>query len=116
MRRLRDVGALPASALHGVRTRGTRLPRDRSTGTLYSFTVARQATAPHFRSQVPQVIAIVELSNGVHVTTVLLADQAGSVPGSTAATASDPLGSGLAAGAALEPVFLDGDDGITLLH
>jgi uncharacterized OB-fold protein len=37
-------------------------------GTLYSFTVARRATAPQWEPDVPYVIAIVELEEGVHMT------------------------------------------------
>lgn len=40
--------------------------------TLYTFTVARQPTAPHFADEVPQLIAIVELSEGVRMTSTLV--------------------------------------------
>lgn len=38
-------------------------------GTVYSFTVARRATAPQWAGDVPYVIAIVELEEGGHMTT-----------------------------------------------
>ena len=41
-------------------------------GTVYTFTVARRPTAPPFAGDVPQVIAVVELDVGVHVTTTLV--------------------------------------------
>lgn len=68
--------------------------------TVHTFTIARQPTARYFRAEVPQVIAIVELANGVRLTTTLVTD--------------DP--DGVAVGTAVVPVFDDGDDGITLLR
>ena len=41
-------------------------------GTLYTFTVARQPTSPHFVDDVPQLIAVVELDQGVRLTTNLV--------------------------------------------
>jgi uncharacterized OB-fold protein len=41
-------------------------------GTVYTFTVAQQATAPPFADEVPQLLAIVELSEGVRVSTTLV--------------------------------------------
>lgn len=41
-------------------------------GFLYSFTVARQPTAPHFADEVPQLLAIVELEQGVRMTSTLI--------------------------------------------
>ena len=41
-------------------------------GTLYTFTIARQPTSPHFASEVPQRIAVVELDEGVRLTTTLV--------------------------------------------
>lgn len=67
---------------------------------LHSFTVARQATAPQFAAEVPQKIAIVELDCGVRLTTTLVTDDPDSIR----------------PGAALDAVFDDGDDGITLLR
>lgn len=37
-------------------------------GTIWSFTVARRATAPQWEGDVPYVIAIVELAEGPHMT------------------------------------------------
>lgn len=41
-------------------------------GTLHTFTVARQPTAPHFADQVPQVLAVVELDEGPRLTSTLV--------------------------------------------
>jgi uncharacterized OB-fold protein len=41
-------------------------------GTLYSFTVARQATAPQFADETPQLIGVVELDEGVRLNTVMI--------------------------------------------
>jgi uncharacterized protein len=41
-------------------------------GTLYTFTIARQPTSPHFASEVPQRLAVVELDEGVRMTTTLV--------------------------------------------
>jgi len=41
-------------------------------GTLYTYTIARQPTSPHFARDVPQRLAVVELDEGVHVTTTLV--------------------------------------------
>jgi uncharacterized OB-fold protein len=41
-------------------------------GTLYSFTVARQATAPQFAAETPQLIGVVELDEGVRLNTVMI--------------------------------------------
>ena len=41
-------------------------------GTLYTFTIARQPTSPHFASEVPQRLAVVELDEGVRLTTTLV--------------------------------------------
>ncbi len=40
--------------------------------TLYTYTIARQPTAPHFAEEVPQRIAVVELEEGVRLTTTLV--------------------------------------------
>ncbi len=40
--------------------------------TLYSFTIARQPTAPHFANETPQLLAIVELDVGVRMTSTLV--------------------------------------------
>jgi len=68
-------------------------------GVIFTFTVTRQATTPSFADEVPQIIAVVELSEGVHVTSVIVGAEPGQV----------------AVGAAVVPVFEHGDDGRTLL-
>ena len=40
-------------------------------GEVHTFTIARAPTAPHFRDEVPQIIALVELDEGVRLTTTL---------------------------------------------
>ena len=68
--------------------------------TVYSFTVARQATHPAFAAEVPQLLAIVELAEGVRMTTTLVG------------VAPEDLRVGLS----VEPVFDHGADGTTLLR
>jgi uncharacterized protein len=41
-------------------------------GTLYTFTIARQPTSPHFAGEVPQRLGVVELDEGVRLTTTLV--------------------------------------------
>jgi uncharacterized OB-fold protein len=41
-------------------------------GTVYTFTIARRATAPQFEDEVPQKIAVVELDEGPRLTTTLV--------------------------------------------
>jgi uncharacterized OB-fold protein len=41
-------------------------------GYLYTFTIARQPTAPHFADEVPQRLAVVELDEGVRMTSTLV--------------------------------------------
>ena len=41
-------------------------------GTLYSFTVARVPTLPEFTDEMPQLLAVVELAEGVHINTTLV--------------------------------------------
>ncbi|MBI2761684.1 MAG: Zn-ribbon domain-containing OB-fold protein [Chloroflexi bacterium] len=41
-------------------------------GTVYTFTIARRATAPQFEDEVPQKIAVVELDVGPRITTTLV--------------------------------------------
>jgi uncharacterized OB-fold protein/acyl dehydratase len=41
-------------------------------GTLYSFTVARVPTLPEFTDEIPQLLAVVELAEGVHINTTLV--------------------------------------------
>lgn len=69
-------------------------------GTVYTFTIARQATHPAFAGEVPQLLAIVELDEGVRMTTTIVD------------VAPDDLRIGLP----VSPVFDHGDDGITLLR
>ena len=42
------------------------------TGTVYTFTVARRATAPMFEDEVPQKIAVIELDEGPRLTSTLV--------------------------------------------
>jgi uncharacterized OB-fold protein len=44
-------------------------------GTVYSYTIAQQATHPTFADEVPYVIAIVELDEGPHITTNIVGCQ-----------------------------------------
>ena len=69
-------------------------------GTLYTFTVTRQATAPHFVDEVPQLIAMIDLREGVRLTSTLIADE------------TDKL----RVGASVEPVFDHVNDEVTLLR
>jgi uncharacterized OB-fold protein len=69
-------------------------------GTVYSYTVARQATHPAFAAEVPQLLAIVELDEGVRMTTTIVG------------VAPDDLRVGLS----VAPVFDHGSDGMTLLR
>jgi uncharacterized OB-fold protein len=41
-------------------------------GTVYTFTIAEQPTAPPFVDEVPQLLAIVELTEGVRMSTTLV--------------------------------------------
>jgi uncharacterized OB-fold protein len=69
-------------------------------GTVYTFTVAEQATAPPFADEVPQLLAIVELTEGVRMSTTLVG--------------VDPAA--ITVGMPVVPVFDHGDDGMTLLR
>lgn len=64
-------------------------------GTIHTFTVARQATHPAFAQEVPQLLAVVELEEGVKMTTTLV----GTTP------------EALRVGQRVEPVF---DDTLTM--
>ena len=68
-------------------------------GTLYTFTIARRPTAPQFADHIPQLIAVVELDEGVRLNSVMvnIAPEA------------------LAVGMAVKPVF-HLQDGATLLY
>jgi len=41
-------------------------------GTLYTFTITRQPTSPHFADEVPQRLAVVELDEGIRMTSTLV--------------------------------------------
>jgi len=69
-------------------------------GHIYSWTVGRQATHPSFAEDVPQFLAVVELDEGVRMTTTIVDADEGD----------------LVVGRAVEPVFEHGSDGMTLLH
>lgn len=69
-------------------------------GTIFTFSVATQATFPAFADEVPQIIAVVELPEGVHMTTTIV----------------DAAPEDVRVGAAVTPVFDRGDDGLTLLR
>ena len=69
-------------------------------GTVYTFTVAEQPTAAPFADEVPQLLAIVELTEGVRVSTTLV----------------DVDADAIRVGMPVTPVFDHGEDGITLLR
>jgi uncharacterized OB-fold protein len=69
-------------------------------GHLFSYTITHQPTTYQFADEMPQVIAIVELDEGVRLTTTLVGVEHGS----------------LRAGMKLVPAFDHGDDGLTLLR
>jgi uncharacterized protein len=69
-------------------------------GSVYTFTVALQPTAPPFADELPQLLAVVELNEGVRVSTTLVGVEPDAV----------------AIGMPVAPVFDHGDDGITLLR
>ncbi len=69
-------------------------------GTIHTYTVTRQPIHPAFADETPQIQAIVELGIGVRMTTTLVEVEPEAVE----------------IGAAVEPVFDDGPDGITLLR
>jgi uncharacterized OB-fold protein len=73
-------------------------------GSVYTFTVAEQPTAPPFADEVPQLLAIVELTQGVRVSTTLVGVEPAAI----------------AVGMSVVPVFDhasdDDGDGITLLR
>jgi uncharacterized protein len=70
------------------------------TGVVHTFTVARYPTAPPFATEVPQLLAVVELDEGVRMTTTLVDVEPESV----------------CVGLAVVPVFDHGSDGRTLLR
>ncbi len=69
-------------------------------GTLYSFTVARVPTLPEFSDEMPQLLAVVELDQGVHLNTTLVG--------------VDPAD--VRVGQRLRPVFDDRPGSVTLLR
>ena len=69
-------------------------------GSVYTFAVAEQPTAPPFADEVPQLLAVVELTEGVRLSTTLVDVEPGAIR----------------IGLPVQPVFDHGDDGITLLR
>jgi uncharacterized OB-fold protein len=69
-------------------------------GTIWTFSVATQATFPAFADEVPQIIAVVALPEGVHLTTTIVGAEPGAVR----------------VGALVSPVFEHAEDGTTLLR
>ena len=69
-------------------------------GTVYTFAVAEQPTAPPFADEVPQLLAIVELTEGVRLSTTLV----------------DVEPATISIGMPVAPVFDHGHDGLTLLR
>ncbi|MDB5730138.1 MAG: acyl dehydratase [Variovorax sp.] len=69
-------------------------------GTLYSFTVARVPTLPEFSDEMPQLLAVVELDQGVHINTTLVGVDAAAVR----------------VGQRLRPVFDERPGSVTLLR
>jgi uncharacterized OB-fold protein len=68
--------------------------------TLYTFTIARQPTSPHFANEVPQRLAVVELEEGVRVSSTLV----------------NVEDADIRVGMALKPVFDTVTDEVTLLR
>lgn len=68
--------------------------------TLYTFTIARQPTAPQFAEDVPQRLAVVELREGVRMTTTLV----------------NVTDADIRIGMALRPVFDAASETVTLLR
>ena len=69
-------------------------------GVLYTFTVSHQPTSPHFADEVPQLLAVVELDEGVRLTTTLVG----------VAVADIEIGM------RVQPVFDHVDEAVTLLR
>lgn len=69
-------------------------------GTLYTYTVARVPTLPEFSDEMPQLLAVVKLDEGVHINTTLVG--------------VDPAA--LKVGMKLRPVFDDRPGPVTLLR
>lgn len=70
------------------------------TGTLYTFTVGRIPTLPEFTDEMPQLLAVVELDEGVHINTTMVG--------------VDP--DALKVGMRVRPVFDDRPGEVTLLR
>jgi uncharacterized OB-fold protein len=68
-------------------------------GTLYTFTVARRPTAPQFADEIPQLIVVVELEQGVRMNSLMV----------------NIIPEELSVGMAVKPVFHQ-QDGATLLY
>jgi hypothetical protein len=68
--------------------------------TLYTFTITRQPTAPFFADEVPQRLAVVELAEGVRMTSTLV----------------DVADADIRIGMKLKPVFDRVSDAATLLR
>ncbi len=68
--------------------------------TLHTFTIARQPTAPQFADEVPQILAVVELEEGVRMTSTLVRVTEKAIE----------------IGMQLEPYFDRVADGVTLLR
>ena len=71
-----------------------------ASGVVYTLAVSHQPTAPPFADEVPQVLAVVELGNGVRITTTLVG--------------VDPDEATI--GMAVVGLYDHGDDGMTLLR
>ncbi len=56
------------------------------TGVLYAYSIAQHPTAPWFASETPHIIAVVELDNGVRLTTNIVAADPQSLPIGTPVT------------------------------
>lgn len=69
-------------------------------GTLHTYTVTQQPTAPHFADEVPQIIAMIDLDEGVRLTTTLVHN-------------SDIA---IEVGARVKPVFDHVNDNVTMLR
>ncbi len=67
---------------------------------LYTFTVARQATSPHFTGDVPQLLAVVEFPEGFRMTSTLV----------------NVAPQDIRVGMALRPVFDAVSDTVTMLR
>lgn len=68
--------------------------------TLYSFTITRQPTAPFFADEVPQRLAVVELAEGIRMTSTLV----------------DVADADIRIGMKLKPVFDRVSDTVTMLR